>query len=100
VPLDELLLRLKGRIFLWWMAAVFLPSGWLLRLLEIPREGDHAEAVLLFTSGSSGDPKGVVLSHRNLIGNVTQFRIMLEATREDLILASLPFFHSFGCTVT
>jgi acyl-[acyl-carrier-protein]-phospholipid O-acyltransferase/long-chain-fatty-acid--[acyl-carrier-protein] ligase len=54
-----------------------LPAdGWLIRLLEIPREGDHGEAVLLFTSGSSGDPKGVVLSHRNLIGNVSQFRAM------------------------
>ncbi len=64
------------------------------------REGDHEEAVLLFTSGSSGDPKGVILSHRNLVGNVSQFRIVLEATKDDLILASLPFFHSFGCTVT
>jgi acyl-[acyl-carrier-protein]-phospholipid O-acyltransferase/long-chain-fatty-acid--[acyl-carrier-protein] ligase len=66
----------------------------------LPPEGNHDEAVLLFTSGSSGDPKGVVLSHRNLIGNVSQFRVMLDANRDDLILASLPFFHSFGCTVT
>lgn len=100
VRLDELLPRLKTKIFLWWMAAVILPGGWLVRLIGIPQEGDHGEAVLLFTSGSSGDPKGVVLSHRNLIGNVSQFRVMLDATREDLILASLPFFHSFGCTVT
>ncbi|MDQ3198155.1 MAG: AMP-binding protein [Verrucomicrobiota bacterium] len=100
VQLDELLPGLKAKIFLWWMAAIVLPANWLIRLLEVPREGDHGEAVLLFTSGSSGDPKGVVLSHRNLIGNVSQFRVMLDATREDLILASLPFFHSFGCTVT
>ncbi|MEO8045151.1 MAG: AMP-binding protein [Spartobacteria bacterium] len=100
VQLDELLPRLKAKIFFWWMAAIVLPGGLLVRLLKVPREGDQAEAVLLFTSGSSGDPKGVVLSHRNLIGNVSQFRVMLDATREDLILASLPFFHSFGCTVT
>ncbi|MGI8890772.1 MAG: AMP-binding protein, partial [Chthoniobacterales bacterium] len=100
LQLDELLPGLKTKIFLWWMAAVILPASWLSRLLKLPREGDHAEAVLLFTSGSSGDPKGVVLSHRNLIGNVSQFRVMLDATHEDLILASLPFFHSFGCTVT
>ncbi len=100
VQLDEVLPGLKANVFLWWMAAIVLPGGWFARLLGLPREGDHAEAVLLFTSGSSGDPKGVVLSHRNLIGNVSQFRIMLDATREDLLLASLPFFHSFGCTVT
>src|SRR5262249_37299381 len=76
------------------------PSGLLVRWLGLAREGDHEEAVLLFTSGSSGDPKGVILSHRNLVGNVAQFRIVLDATKEDLILASLPFFHSFGCTVT
>jgi acyl-[acyl-carrier-protein]-phospholipid O-acyltransferase/long-chain-fatty-acid--[acyl-carrier-protein] ligase len=100
VQLDELLPSLKAKIFLWWMAAILLPAGALIRLLGIPRDGDHAEAVLLFTSGSSGDPKGVVLSHRNLVGNVSQFRVLLDAERTDLILASLPFFHSFGCTVT
>jgi acyl-[acyl-carrier-protein]-phospholipid O-acyltransferase/long-chain-fatty-acid--[acyl-carrier-protein] ligase len=100
VQLDELLPKLKTKIFLWWMAAVILPGTWLIRLLEIPREGDHAEAVLLFTSGSSGDPKGVVLTHRNLVGNVSQFRVLIDAVPNDLILASLPFFHSFGCTVT
>ena len=56
--------------------------------------------MLLFTSGSSGKPKGVVLSHRNIIGNVSQFGAMLDARKDDLILATLPFFHSFGCTVT
>ncbi len=100
VQLDELLPDLKAKIFLWWIGAVILPAAWLIRLLNIPREGDRAEAVLLFTSGSSGDPKGVVLSHRNLVGNVSQFRVLLDATRDDSILASLPFFHSFGCTVT
>ncbi|MBA3963447.1 MAG: AMP-binding protein [Chthoniobacterales bacterium] len=100
VHLDELLPQMKWEIFLWWMAAIFLPAGLLRRMLGVPREGDHAEAVLLFTSGSSGDPKGVVLSHRNLVGNVSQFRALLNAKPNDLILASLPFFHSFGCTVT
>ncbi len=100
VQLDELLPGLKAKIFLWWMGAVISPAFLLVRLLGIPREADHAEAVLLFTSGSSGDPKGVVLSHRNLVGNVSQFRALIDAEPPDLILASLPFFHSFGCTVT
>ncbi len=100
LQLDKLLPRLKPQVFLWWMAAIFVPAPLLCRMLGIPREGDHAEAVLLFTSGSSGDPKGVVLSHRNVVGNVSQFRAMIDAQPDDLILASLPFFHSFGCTVT
>ena len=100
IQLDELLPKMKRQIFFWWLAAILLPGAILVRLLGLPREGDHEEAVLLFTSGSSGDPKGVILSHRNLVGNVAQFRVVLEATSEDLILASLPFFHSFGCTVT
>lgn len=100
IHLDELLPKMKRQIFLWWIAAIICPSGLLVRWLRLRREGDHEEAVLLFTSGSSGDPKGVILSHRNLVGNVAQFRIVLDATKEDLILASLPFFHSFGCTVT
>jgi acyl-[acyl-carrier-protein]-phospholipid O-acyltransferase/long-chain-fatty-acid--[acyl-carrier-protein] ligase len=82
------------------MAAIIFPATWVIRWLEVPKEGDRAEAVLLFTSGSSGDPKGVILSHRNLVGNVAQFRVVLDATKEDMMLASLPFFHSFGCTVT
>ena len=100
IQLDELLPKMKRQILLWWLAAILFPARILIRWLEVPKEGGHGEAVLLFTSGSSGDPKGVILSHLNLVGNVAQFRIVLEATRKDLILASLPFFHSFGCTVT
>src|SRR4029077_5179962 len=39
-------------------------------------------------------------SHRNILGNVAQFNVLLDASKEDAILASLPFFHSFGSTVT
>jgi len=41
-----------------------------------------------------------VLSHRNIVGNVSQFRELLDAKKDDAILASLPFFHTFGSTVT
>jgi acyl-[acyl-carrier-protein]-phospholipid O-acyltransferase/long-chain-fatty-acid--[acyl-carrier-protein] ligase len=100
LKLDELMPCLKAQILLWWMMAIFCPTRLLLRLLQIPKNGGHAEASLLFTSGSTGDPKGAVLSHRNIVGNVSQFREMLDATKNDAILASLPFFHSFGSTVT
>jgi acyl-[acyl-carrier-protein]-phospholipid O-acyltransferase/long-chain-fatty-acid--[acyl-carrier-protein] ligase len=100
VFLDELLPKLKTQILFWWIAGIVTPNFLLARWLGLPRQGGHEEAVLLFTSGSSGEPKGVVLSHHNVIGNVTQFTVMLDAGPEDSLLASLPFFHSFGCTVT
>ena len=100
LKLDEIMPQIKTQIFVWWMMSILAPAGLLLRLLQIPKRGGHAEATLLFTSGSTGDPKGVVLSHCNIVGNVSQFRELLDAKKDDAILASLPFFHSFGSTVT
>jgi acyl-[acyl-carrier-protein]-phospholipid O-acyltransferase/long-chain-fatty-acid--[acyl-carrier-protein] ligase len=98
--LDVLLPPLKKRIALWRVLVAITPWRLLTRILRIPRKGGHEEAVLLFTSGSSGDPKGVVLSHRNLLANISQFRVMVNLKQGEGVLASLPFFHSFGCTVT
>ena len=100
VRLDEVLPPLKKRIAAWWVLSAVLPWFALTRLLGLPRRGGHDEAVLLFTSGSSGEPKGVVLSHRNVLANISQFRLMVNLRSDDGVLASLPFFHSFGCTVT
>ncbi len=55
-------------------------------------------AVLLFTSGSEGLPKGVVLSHRNVIANTMQAEARLTFTPDDMLLNVLPVFHSFGLT--
>src|ERR1700747_182063 len=79
---------------------MIFPARLLLWLLNIPKKGGHAEAVLLFTSGNTGEPKGVVISHRNVVVNVSQFRQLLDARETDAVLASLPFFHTFGSTVT
>jgi acyl-[acyl-carrier-protein]-phospholipid O-acyltransferase/long-chain-fatty-acid--[acyl-carrier-protein] ligase len=100
LKLDELMPRMKRQIIFWWIMSVLVPARLLLRLLQVPRQGGHAEAVLLFTSGTTGEPKGVVVSHRNVVGNVSQFRELLDAKKTDAILASLPFFHTFGSTVT
>ncbi len=53
-------------------------------------------AVLLFTSGSEGPPKGVALSHANLLANYAQVRCQLDFNRNDLVFCCLPMFHAFG----
>jgi acyl-[acyl-carrier-protein]-phospholipid O-acyltransferase/long-chain-fatty-acid--[acyl-carrier-protein] ligase len=57
-------------------------------------------AAILFSSGSEGAPKGVVLSHRNIVANCLQVSDVLNTHDKDVILGSLPLFHSFGLTVT
>ena len=61
--------------------------------------GENAPAVFLFTSGTEGEPKGVALSHRNLLTNVEQVRSHLAFYRSDILFNPLPIFHSFGLTV-
>jgi len=100
VFLDDVLPAMKHDIIAWRAAVLLTPSWLLARALGLPRVGDRREAFLLFTSGSSGAPKGVALSHRNLLANVQQFALMLDLERGDSVLGSLPFFHSFGATVT
>ena len=56
------------------------------------------QAVILFTSGSSGAPKAVVLSHENLLSNVWQLLTMVDFNRNDKVFNVLPVFHSFGLT--
>jgi acyl-[acyl-carrier-protein]-phospholipid O-acyltransferase/long-chain-fatty-acid--[acyl-carrier-protein] ligase len=59
-----------------------------------------ATATVIFTSGSTGDPKGVVLSHRNVLSNVHQVEEQVHLLPEEVLLGVLPFFHSFGFTIT
>lgn len=90
----------KRAIAVWLVAVRLLPNQWVADLLRLPHVGDREEAGLLFTSGSAGEPKGVVLTHRNILANCAQISSLSILPRNCVMLGSLPVFHSFGFTVT
>lgn len=77
------------------LAPAFLLKKWFAKKHSL-----EANAVILFSSGSEGEPKGILLSHHNLITNVKQIAQLLKVKKGDLVLANLPLFHAFGLTAT
>jgi acyl-[acyl-carrier-protein]-phospholipid O-acyltransferase/long-chain-fatty-acid--[acyl-carrier-protein] ligase len=100
VDLAKLLQEEKPWAVMWSVLAFVLPVTCLAWLAKVPREGGDREAGLLFTSGSTGEPKGVVLTHRNLLSNLSQIEEVLGDLKLGSVLGCLPLFHSFGFTVT
>ncbi len=78
-----------------------LPASWSEKLfLDKAATSLDDTATILFTSGSSALPKGVVLTHANVLANIEMVREILPWAKRDAMLGVLPFFHSFGYTVT
>jgi acyl-[acyl-carrier-protein]-phospholipid O-acyltransferase/long-chain-fatty-acid--[acyl-carrier-protein] ligase len=73
-------------------------ARWAGRLHRRRKVSPDDAAVILFTSGSEGLPKGVVLTHRNLLSNCQQLSARIDFNSSDLVLNALPVFHSFGLT--
>jgi acyl-[acyl-carrier-protein]-phospholipid O-acyltransferase/long-chain-fatty-acid--[acyl-carrier-protein] ligase len=79
--------------------ATCVPARWVGRCVGAER-ATHLDdvATVIFSSGSTGDPKGVVLTHYNVESNVEQINEVFMLVGKDRILGILPFFHSFGFT--
>ena len=81
-------------------SAYLLPASWISRLLGLQHNRPDDVMTIIFTSGSTGIPKGVMLTHANIRHNVDAVEQVIHMQPQDTIVGILPFFHSFGYTVT
>lgn len=94
VYLEDVRAKIRTSDKLKLIAAAYFPHKFYRETLGEPA----SPAAVLFTSGSEGKPKGVVLSHSNFIANVAQARAVVDFNPTDTLLNALPMFHSFGLT--
>jgi len=95
---------IKGSIskqsFLFALMQAFILPAWLLDLFYFSKVSLNDTAAILFSSGSEGTPKGIELTHNNIVGNIRQVSSLLNPTNDDIMLSTLPLFHAFGLTIT
>ncbi len=100
IYLEDLQGEIKGvSKFLVHIAVRILSATLLYKLFAKKIDSDSAAAIL-FSSGSEDKPKGVVLSHKNMMGNIKQVSDVLNTQKDDTIMATLPLSHAFGLTIT
>jgi len=82
------------------VATYVMPASLLTRVLGLHRVRDDDLLTIVFTSGSTGEPKGVMLTNANVASNVQAVEQVVRIMPTDVLVGILPFFHSFGYTVT
>ena len=107
--LGAVVARMEGAVSFTWLEDVKASIGLVAKLrgawdarrarrLPGASSDPRSPAVVLFTSGSEGTPKGVVLSHRNILSNIAQVSAVVDFNASDRVFNAMPMFHSFGLT--
>ena len=103
--LEDVVAEVGASVRFIWLDDVRKEIGWvdklagrLTRTRPLAVSSGYDTAVILFTSGSEGTPKGVVLTHRNMLANATQAAASIDFDPTDKVFNVLPVFHSFGLT--
>lgn len=85
---------------IWDLAIIKLCPARLLKFHWFTSAKLNDDAIILFSSGSEGTPKGVRLTHKNIVSNAQQMDYIIKLCRNDVMTSLLPLFHSFGFTMT
>ena len=88
----------KTKTLLWWAFAALCPTWIFTRLLKRKGGSPQDLATIIFSSGSTGVPKGVMLTHQNIQANLESVAQVLQVGPKDRLMNALPFFHALGYT--
>ncbi len=100
VFLEDVLKQVSSFAKLRMLVTAFVLPSWALCRIYVSTPLAENVATIIFSSGSTGVPKGVMLTHRNILANVDSVGQIFELTTDDVMVGVLPFFHAFGFTGT